>query len=75
MRGVDTGGAIEECWHGVMTQGTQTGPGDPTAINNSPIDSQSEELELELEKTHSRCKEENKTHYLTYIKGNIHRKF
>lgn len=69
-----TGGAIEECWHGVMTQGTQTGPGDPTAVNNSPIAGKRSE-DLGLEKTHSRGKEENKTQDPTHIKGNICSKF
>lgn len=68
MRGVHTGGAVEESWLGVMTQGTQTGPGDPTAINSSPIASYRSE-DLGLGKINSRGKEENKTKALTHIKA------
>ncbi|KAJ7414636.1 hypothetical protein WISP_82868 [Willisornis vidua] len=48
LRDRDTGDGIDKCCHGVKTQGTQVGPGEPTAINNSSMASKrSEDLELE----------------------------
>ena len=37
LRSGDTRGSVEERRHGVIMQGAQAGPGDPTVINNSPM--------------------------------------
>lgn len=62
-----TGHCLEVHRHGVVRDGTQGGPGDPTAIHSSPT-VHYRNTDLEVNKTGFRVMKSTKKKYLNYVK-------